>query len=297
MRKNNQTGRILIKCGADAKVNNFLWRTTQMCRYFLTTSTNKVHEDKNIKQMSCYTQETGRSLLPKCSSDAKIFSSDVYKKHTQARKYQADGLQYGRSMVEMLGVLAIIGVLSVGAIAGYSKAMFKYKLNKQAEQINQLLNALYRHRASFGNNPPIMNLEPYFLKLGEIPKEMIKNNSNITDVFGSSISMSTNQCNQDNSKCSQVILRMEPLINYDIDICMNIFNVAKNLRENISYFSLGKYMQDGSYSYQSFFYGNNHCNNDRKCLSNTLITDIHEFCQFTLDAKQPSYFFTFDIKN
>ena len=31
----------------------------------------------------------------------------------------------GRSMVEMLGVLAIIGVLSVGAIAGYSKAMMK----------------------------------------------------------------------------------------------------------------------------------------------------------------------------
>ena len=31
--------------------------------------------------------------------------------------------QSGRSMVEMLGVLAIIGVLSVGAIAGYSKAI------------------------------------------------------------------------------------------------------------------------------------------------------------------------------
>ena len=31
--------------------------------------------------------------------------------------------QIGRSMVEMLGVLAIIGVLSVGGIAGYSKAM------------------------------------------------------------------------------------------------------------------------------------------------------------------------------
>ncbi len=38
--------------------------------------------------------------------------------------------QNGRSMVEMLGVLAIIGVLSIGAIAGYSKAMFKYKMNK-----------------------------------------------------------------------------------------------------------------------------------------------------------------------
>jgi len=36
----------------------------------------------------------------------------------------------GRSMIEMLGVLAIIGVLSVGGIAGYSKAMMKYRINK-----------------------------------------------------------------------------------------------------------------------------------------------------------------------
>ena len=48
--------------------------------------------------------------------------------------------QSGRSMVEMLGVLAIIGVLSVGAIAGYSKAMMKYKLNKHAEAVNMLIN-------------------------------------------------------------------------------------------------------------------------------------------------------------
>ena len=38
--------------------------------------------------------------------------------------------QNGRSMIEMLGVLAIIGVLSVGGIAGYSKAMTKYRINK-----------------------------------------------------------------------------------------------------------------------------------------------------------------------
>ena len=36
----------------------------------------------------------------------------------------------GRSMVEMLGVLAIIGVLSVGGIAGYTMAMNKYKANE-----------------------------------------------------------------------------------------------------------------------------------------------------------------------
>ncbi|MBQ8671783.1 MAG: hypothetical protein IJ525_04595 [Alphaproteobacteria bacterium] len=42
----------------------------------------------------------------------------------------------GRSMIEMLGVLAIIGVLSVGGIAGYSKAMMKYRINKTIEQIS-----------------------------------------------------------------------------------------------------------------------------------------------------------------
>ncbi|MBO6281173.1 MAG: hypothetical protein J6N49_01435 [Alphaproteobacteria bacterium] len=45
----------------------------------------------------------------------------------------------GRSMIEMLGVLAIIGVLSVGGIAGYSKAMMQYKINKTADQITQIV--------------------------------------------------------------------------------------------------------------------------------------------------------------
>ena len=37
--------------------------------------------------------------------------------------------QSGRSMVEMLGVLAIIGVLSIGGIAAYRIAMTKNKIN------------------------------------------------------------------------------------------------------------------------------------------------------------------------
>ena len=42
----------------------------------------------------------------------------------------------GRSMVEMLGVLAIIGVLSVGGIAGYRMAMNKYKANELINRWN-----------------------------------------------------------------------------------------------------------------------------------------------------------------
>ena len=38
--------------------------------------------------------------------------------------------EFGRSMIEMLGVLAIIGVLSVGGIAGYTTAMRSHRANE-----------------------------------------------------------------------------------------------------------------------------------------------------------------------
>ena len=43
----------------------------------------------------------------------------------------------GRSMVEMLGVLAIIGVLSVGGIAGYTMAMNRYRANEVIDMANK----------------------------------------------------------------------------------------------------------------------------------------------------------------
>ena len=43
--------------------------------------------------------------------------------------------QSGRSMIEMLGVLAIIGVLSAGGIAGYTMAMATFKTNKAMDMI------------------------------------------------------------------------------------------------------------------------------------------------------------------
>ena len=45
--------------------------------------------------------------------------------------------QSGRSMVEMLGVLAIIGVLSVGGIAGYSLSMRRHRANGVVDLVNK----------------------------------------------------------------------------------------------------------------------------------------------------------------
>ena len=71
-------------------------------------------------------------------------------------KFENDSLCAGRSMVEMLGVLAIIGVLSVGAIAGYSKAMFKYKLNKHTTQIGYILDYIIANQDQLRQLPYAM---------------------------------------------------------------------------------------------------------------------------------------------
>ncbi len=49
----------------------------------------------------------------------------------------------GRSMIEMLGVLAIIGVLSIGGIAGYTLSMNRYRANKIADVANKLASLAY----------------------------------------------------------------------------------------------------------------------------------------------------------
>ena len=60
--------------------------------------------------------------------------------------------QSGRSMIEMLGVLAIIGVLSVGGIAGYSKAMMKWKIDKAIEEYNFLIHGLIEYKDSIAKS-------------------------------------------------------------------------------------------------------------------------------------------------
>ena len=59
------------------------------------------------------------------------------------------GQQLGRSMVEMLGVLAIIGVLSVGGVAGYRYAMQKIFEN----EVQDLFARIYQGVQSSMMNP------------------------------------------------------------------------------------------------------------------------------------------------
>ena len=79
--------------------------------------------------------------------------------------------QSGRSMIEMLGVLAIIGVLSVGGIAGYSKAMSKYRTNKSIDQVSMLITnvrTMYAQQQNYTNLNNVLAID-----MGVVPEEMI----------------------------------------------------------------------------------------------------------------------------
>ena len=79
--------------------------------------------------------------------------------------------QCGRSMIEMLGVLAIIGVLSVGGIAGYSKAMMKFKINKTAQQITEIATNIQTLYAQQKNYNGLTNETA--IQMGVIPDEIV----------------------------------------------------------------------------------------------------------------------------
>ena len=104
---------------------------------------------------------------------------------TRVRKAQAVTRQtnpIGRSMIEMLGVLAIIGVLSVGGIAGYSKAMMQFKINKTKQQITEIITnvrTLYINQKDF---------DGLYSRGSSISNEILSNDST-DNAFGNEIAI------------------------------------------------------------------------------------------------------------
>ena len=95
----------------------------------------------------------------------------------------------GRSMIEMLGVLAIIGVLSVGGIAGYSKAMTKFKTNQVADQVSTIvtnIKTLYAQQKSYKGLDRESAME-----MGAIPDELGSYPYNLTNPFNGRVYVSS----------------------------------------------------------------------------------------------------------
>ncbi|MBP5698632.1 MAG: type II secretion system protein [Alphaproteobacteria bacterium] len=102
----------------------------------------------------------------------------------------ADG-EHGRSMIEMLGVLAIVGILSVGGISGFNKAMTKFKIAKLKEQMATItMNVvnIFRDRynyAELGTDP--VTGAAMAVRLNLIPREMVRDDGSIMHPFNGKV--------------------------------------------------------------------------------------------------------------
>ena len=208
-------------------------------------------------------------------------------------KFENDSLCAGRSMVEMLGVLAIIGVLSVGAIAGYSKAMMKYKLNQHAQAVNLLINNLLSIKDKLQYIPNGGTLYgTLFYKMNLLP-DGIKyiNNDNLEDIWfkgkiviyysnGKYISDGVEKQNN----FGGINFKFSPSAQ-GAEICRNIALAAKENAANLWQVEVAKYYNDTDkgYDYIGNLYGDKYCNN-RKCLRDLDINKLSELCNACNEA-------------
>lgn len=193
--------------------------------------------------------------------------------------------QCGRSMVEMLGVLAIIGVLSVGSIAGYQKAMMKYKLNKQSESFNLLLSNALQLSISLDKSESYVFYNEMLYKTKFLPdgikyKNVAGYNSpdQLQDIFGNQIRFFS---------LHNVFYLSFLLDNtsYSSDICTNIVTIVKEHSSNIIRL-LREDSKGGNYKSISIW---GDCSKG-KCFKNLTLSDISDMCKNS-DVGNTSYLF------
>ena len=104
-------------------------------------------------------------------------------------EYNMSNNNFGRSMIEMIGVLVIIGALSAGGIAGYTKALHQNKVNKSIEQIGVISGHLSTIGANGGFYTGMSNKSA--IKLKAVLPEMNPSGTILKNPFGGDVDISS----------------------------------------------------------------------------------------------------------
>ena len=202
--------------------------------------------------------------------------------------------QSGRSMIEMLGVLAIIGVLSVGGIAGYSKAMEKFKLTKAVGEYNLLVQGLVEHLSDFkklNSRGDVYGIADTIQALGLVPDNWTidqnaaaYHNTSFLDAYGNHSSLF--------SRWNRVVFSIGiGGANYDADgaattpafsakFCEEIMaNVFAPLHSFIIFTGVWR-SGKGNNDSANYWYGDKYCKaSNKQCLTNITPQQINEVCK------------------
>ena len=202
----------------------------------------------------------------------------------------------GRSMIEMLGVLAIVGVLSVGGIAGYSKAMEKFKVNKTLEQYSYLVAGMLGNVNEFKKlkcnywemNWQECGLRDYVLAANLVPADWHSNNvrnqlidsdGNMVNVFsrGGNLVMDFHIGGFTNNDDGTGFTPYFP-----VKLCRALMSdLAQPLHSVVEYVMVYK----SGTNYKTF-YGDAYCGDGKKCLNDITLTEINDECNSCQGSEQ-----------
>ena len=214
------------------------------------------------------------------------FLSNAHKRSTRVQKLLAYGAQYGRSMIEMLGVLAIVGVLSVGGIAGYSKAMQKWKINKAVSEHSNMIFGLLDHIENIKQQTIGLGFVDLAYSLDLVPNTWKKQSARfLIDDFNNNIQLFNNKL----YRYGQVTTVFAYEIYFGLDdrrafdnqehqmLCRELMrNLAKPLHEVV----YAVYLWRGrTSSPNDLLFGSKYCTADKKCLTDVTLTEIENLCR------------------
>lgn len=197
--------------------------------------------------------------------------------------------QYGRSMIEMLGVLAIIAVLSVGGIAGYSKAMEKFRVNKLLEEYTMLLYGLLGNLNELKNKSAVdggdnkVGLIDYVQATSLVPETWKKvNDTRMTNSQGNVILLfsRSNRFVMDiyiGGVVNEKTGFMTYSTGYNATVCQELMqNFARPLHGEVQFVRFYRWT-DGDYAH--LYYGDKYCAKGKKCLRDMIVTEISDLCK------------------
>ena len=211
-------------------------------------------------------------------------------KYELLRVVRNDFCSAGRSMIEMLGVLAIVGVLSVGGIAGYSKAMEKFKLNKLMAEYNHLILGLLEYKDNFQKyTESEPHLADFVQSAGLVPDswQLIDKYSYLEDSHGNWVDI---RYRQKNRTWTDEQPEHYGLI---IDFYLNAVNVddkgnrtSENFQDKVCVEMVDSIFKPLHYTLKGLmliggagmFVGDEFCSSGRRCLKNQTISQIKNMC-------------------
>ncbi len=204
----------------------------------------------------------------------------------------------GRSMVEMLGVIAIAGILTIGVMPQFSRAMRQYKLLKYAEEYALLISNILELRPIIYRScrPNFNSGETYYFAkelkaLGIIPSSWKDSNGN------GFYDREKKRVYYFFSKEAKRYLYFRYHLNgskdsLSIDTCLAMIQKVVYPFHNEIYRS---YIQNSSntdgiseVSHANMWYGDDYCRHEKnkKCLSQTSGADFIAACTACLEEKE-----------